>query len=138
MLDTKTIILIYLNIWYMTINWYWRNLIKSTIFKRQVEFIFALEFTFSTYQYISSNHEYLTLEDRIYNELNKEISFKHITRFLCKSPTTISKKIRGTDFPTGIIKAYSIMPDLPTKNIAKASRFQIQDQNDQTGTASKR
>ncbi len=45
-------------------------------------------------KYIPGNQKHLTLKDRIYiqNELSKGTSFKDIARFLCKDPTTISKK----------------------------------------------
>lgn len=48
-------------------------------------------------KYIPGNQKHLTLEDRIYieNELNKSSSFKDITRFLCKDPTTISKEVKA-------------------------------------------
>ena len=48
-------------------------------------------------KYIPGNQRHLILEDRIYieNELNKGTSFKHIARFLCKDPTTISKEVRA-------------------------------------------
>ena len=48
-------------------------------------------------KYIPGNQKHLTLEDRIYieNELNKGTSFKDISRFLCKDPTTISKEVRA-------------------------------------------
>ena len=49
-------------------------------------------------KYIPGNQKHLTLEDRIYieNELNKGTSFKDIARFLCKDPTTISKRSQGS------------------------------------------
>ena len=48
-------------------------------------------------KYIPGNQKHLTLNDRIYteNELAKGTSFKDITAFLCKDPTTISKKVRA-------------------------------------------
>lgn len=48
-------------------------------------------------KYIPGNQKHLTLNDRIYieNELAKETSFKDITAFLCKDPTTISKEVRA-------------------------------------------
>ena len=47
-------------------------------------------------KYIPGNQKQLTLDDRKYIEksLNEGVSFKGIARFLCKVPTTISKKIR--------------------------------------------
>lgn len=47
-------------------------------------------------KYIPGNQKHLTLEDRIYieNSLNMGYTFKHIARYLCKDPTTISKEIR--------------------------------------------
>ena len=47
-------------------------------------------------KYIPGNQKHLTLEDRKYIEksLNTGCSFKDITRYLCKDPTTISKEIR--------------------------------------------
>ena len=63
-------------------------------------------------KYIPGNQKHLTLEDRIYieNELNKGTSFKDIARFLCKDPTTISKKVKSTGCLTGITRAPFIMP----------------------------
>ena len=63
-------------------------------------------------KYIPGNQKHLSLEDRIYieNELNKGETFKNIARFLCKDPTTISKEVRLTVYPTGITKVLSIMP----------------------------
>ena len=48
-------------------------------------------------KYIPGNQKHLTLNDRIYieNELAKGTSFKDIAAFLCKDPTTISKKVRA-------------------------------------------
>ena len=48
-------------------------------------------------KYIPSNQKHLTLDDRIYiqNELSKGTSFKDISRFLCKDPTTISKEVKA-------------------------------------------
>ena len=48
-------------------------------------------------KYIPGNQKHLTLNDRIYieNELTKGTSFKDITAFLCKDPTTISKEVRA-------------------------------------------
>ena len=48
-------------------------------------------------KYILGNQKHLTFNDRIYieNELTKGTSFKDITSFLCKDPTTISKKVRA-------------------------------------------
>lgn len=45
---------------------------------------------------IPGNHKHLTLEDRIYiqKSLDQGISFKDISRFLCKDPSTISKEVR--------------------------------------------
>jgi hypothetical protein len=45
---------------------------------------------------IPGNQKHLTFEDRQYIEdtLNQRTSFKDISRFLCKDPTTISKEIR--------------------------------------------
>lgn len=63
-------------------------------------------------KYIPGNQKHLTLEDRIYieNELNKGTSFKDIARFLCKDPTTISKKSKLTVSLTGITKVLFITP----------------------------
>ena len=46
---------------------------------------------------IPGNQKHLTFEDRQYIEdtLNQRTSFKDISRFLCKDPTTISKEIRN-------------------------------------------
>lgn len=48
-------------------------------------------------KYILGNQKHLTLNDRIYieNELSKGTSFKDISAFLCKNPTTISKEVRA-------------------------------------------
>ena len=48
-------------------------------------------------KYIPGNQKHLTIEDRIYiqNELDKGTSFKDISRFLCKDPTTISKEVKA-------------------------------------------
>lgn len=48
-------------------------------------------------KYIPGNQKHLSLQDRIYiqNELSKGSSFKDITRFLCKDPTTISKEVKS-------------------------------------------
>lgn len=48
-------------------------------------------------KFIPGNQKHLTLEDRIFiqNELNKGTTFKDIARFLCKDPTTISKKVKA-------------------------------------------
>ena len=48
-------------------------------------------------KYIPGNQKHLTLNDRIYieNELSKGATFKDIAAFLCKDPTTISKKVRS-------------------------------------------
>ena len=48
-------------------------------------------------KFIPGNQKHLTIEDRIFiqNELNKGTTFKDIARFLCKDPTTISKKIKA-------------------------------------------
>ena len=48
-------------------------------------------------KYIPGNQKHLTLDDRIYiqNELSKGTSFKDISRFLCKDPTTISKEVKA-------------------------------------------
>ena len=45
-------------------------------------------------KYIPGNQKHLTLEDRKYIEksLNAGCSFKDIARYLCKDPTTISKR----------------------------------------------
>lgn len=47
-------------------------------------------------KYIPGNHKHLTLEDRKYIEksLNEGMSFKDISRYLCKDPTTISKEVK--------------------------------------------
>ena len=47
-------------------------------------------------KYIPGNQKHLSLEDRKYIErsLNNGCSFKDITRFLCKDPTTISKEVK--------------------------------------------
>ena len=60
-------------------------------------------------KFIPGNQKHLTLEDRIFiqNELNKGTTFKDIARFLCKDPTTISKKLKQEESLTGIIKARS-------------------------------
>lgn len=46
---------------------------------------------------IPGNQKHLTLNDRIYIEqqLNKEVSFKDIAKYLCKDPTTISKEVKA-------------------------------------------
>ncbi len=48
-------------------------------------------------KYIPGNQKHLTLNDHIYieNELNKGTTFKDIARFLCKDPTTTSKKVKS-------------------------------------------
>ncbi len=58
-------------------------------------------------KYIPGNQKHLTLHDRIYieNELNKGTSFKHIARFLCKDPTTISKEVNAHRLSDGFHKA---------------------------------
>ena len=63
-------------------------------------------------KYIPGNQKHLTLEDRIYieNKLNKGTSFKDITRFLCKDPTTISKEVRAHRLSDWYHKAHFIMP----------------------------
>ena len=45
---------------------------------------------------IPGNQKHLTLNDRLYIEtsLNDGLSFKEISKFLCKDPTTISKEVR--------------------------------------------
>ena len=45
---------------------------------------------------IPGNQKHLTLDDRLYIErsLDEGTSFKDISRFLCKDPTTISKEVR--------------------------------------------
>lgn len=45
---------------------------------------------------IPGNQKHLTLDDRLYIEhnLNDAVSFKEISKYLCKDPTTISKEIR--------------------------------------------
>lgn len=45
---------------------------------------------------IPGNQKHLTLDDRLYIEraLNEGLSFKDISKFLCKDPTTISKEVR--------------------------------------------
>lgn len=45
---------------------------------------------------IPGNQKHLTLDDRLYIEhsLNEGVSFKDISKFLCKDPTTISKEVR--------------------------------------------
>lgn len=45
---------------------------------------------------IPGNQEHLTLDDRLFiaSSLNEGRSFKDISKFLCKDPTTISKEIR--------------------------------------------
>ena len=45
---------------------------------------------------IPGNQKHLTLDDRLYIEqsLNEGYSFKDISKFLCKDPTTISKEVR--------------------------------------------
>ena len=47
-------------------------------------------------KYIPGNQKHLSLEDRKYIErsLNNGSTFKDITRFLCKDPTTISKEVK--------------------------------------------
>lgn len=47
-------------------------------------------------KYIPGNQKHLTLDDCKYIEksLNEGVSFKDITSFLCRNPTTISKEIR--------------------------------------------
>ena len=48
-------------------------------------------------KYVPDNQKHLTLDDRIYiqNKLSKGTSLKDIVRFLCKNPTTISKKMKA-------------------------------------------
>ncbi|MFR3343000.1 MAG: helix-turn-helix domain-containing protein [Anaerobutyricum sp.] len=62
-------------------------------------------------KYIPGNQKHLTLEDRKYIEksLNAGYSFKDIARYLCKDPTTISKKSGCTGSATGITKAVLTM-----------------------------
>ena len=45
---------------------------------------------------IPGNHKHLTLEDRLFIEksLNEGLSFKEISRYLCKDPTTISREVK--------------------------------------------
>lgn len=45
---------------------------------------------------IPGNHKHLTLEDRLFIEksLNEGRSFKEISRYLCKDPTTISREVK--------------------------------------------
>lgn len=45
---------------------------------------------------IPGNHKHMTLNDRLYIEssLNEGLSFKEISKYLCKDPTTISKEVR--------------------------------------------
>jgi len=45
---------------------------------------------------IPGNNKHLTLDDRLYiaSSLDQGISFKEISKYLCKDPTTISKEIR--------------------------------------------
>ena len=63
-------------------------------------------------KYIPGNQKHLTLNDRIYieNELSKGATFKDIAAFLCKDPTTISKRLDHDVFLTGTTKELSIMP----------------------------
>ena len=44
---------------------------------------------------IPGNHTHLTLEDRLYIEdaLDRNLSFREISKYLCKDPTTISKEV---------------------------------------------
>ncbi len=58
-------------------------------------------------KYVPSNHKHLTAADRLYIErhLNAGSSFKDITRYLCKNPSTSSKEIRShrlSDFYPGM------------------------------------
>ena len=57
-------------------------------------------------KYIPGNHKHLTLDDRKYiqSELNKGPFFKGIARFLCKDPTTISKKVKSRRSPNQCLK----------------------------------
>lgn len=63
-------------------------------------------------KYIPGNQKHLTLNDRIYieNELSKGATFKDIAAFLCKDPTTISKRLNHDAFLTGTTKELSTMP----------------------------
>lgn len=49
---------------------------------------------------IPGNHTHLTLKDRQYIEeaLNNRISFREISRYLCKDPSTISNEVRKNRF----------------------------------------
>ena len=46
---------------------------------------------------IPGNQKHLTLEDRIFSEnsLNEGRSFKEISRYLCKDPSTISREVKN-------------------------------------------
>ncbi|MDU2589559.1 MAG: helix-turn-helix domain-containing protein [Atopobium sp.] len=47
-------------------------------------------------KYIPGKQKHLTLENRIFiqNSLDQGVSFKDIAKYLCKDPSTISKKVK--------------------------------------------